>query len=53
MTVPSPREWGKEQAAKSPTWSEDKWRRIGRILGVEFVTEPAAPKSGKRGERAA
>lgn len=32
----TPNEWGRRQAALSPTWSEEKWRRVGRILGVRF-----------------
>ena len=39
----SPREWGRRQAAASPVWSEEKWKRIGVILGVEFTTEPHTP----------
>lgn len=33
----SPREWGRRQAAASPVWSEEKWQRIGAILGVDFT----------------
>lgn len=33
----SAREWGREQARNSPVWSEDKWRRIGAIFGIEFA----------------
>ena len=29
-------------AAKSPRWSEDKWKRVGVILGVEFI-QPSTP----------
>jgi hypothetical protein len=32
------RRWGREQAARSPAWSEEKWRRIGDILGVELLS---------------
>jgi hypothetical protein len=40
MTEPvSAREWGRQQAQESPLWSEKKWRRVGAILGVEFVGE--------------
>jgi hypothetical protein len=28
--------WGKAQAIESPPWSEDKWRRIAVLVGVEF-----------------
>jgi hypothetical protein len=35
----SAREWGRRQAAASPVWSEEKWQRIGTILGIEF-TQP-------------
>jgi len=44
MTEPvSAREWGRQQARDSPLWSEEKWRRVGAILGVEFLgdQEPA------------
>jgi hypothetical protein len=33
----SAREWGRREAEKSPEWSEEKWRRIGAILGVIFI----------------
>jgi hypothetical protein len=36
----SAREWGREQARNSPPWSEEKWRRVGAIFGVEFIAEP-------------
>jgi hypothetical protein len=29
-------EWGRKQAAASPKWSEEKWRRIGVILGADL-----------------
>lgn len=35
----SAREWGREQAHTSPQWSEEKWRRIGRIFQVDFVAK--------------
>jgi len=42
----SAREWGRRQAAASPVWSEEKWKRIGLILGVEFVAdEDNAPRT--------
>lgn len=34
------REWGRRQAAASPPWSEEKWRRVAAILGMEIA--PAA-----------
>jgi hypothetical protein len=36
----SAREWGRRRAAESPAWSEEKWRRVGAILGLE-LDEPA------------
>lgn len=33
------REWGRRQAARSPQWSEAKWRRVSLILGVRFLPE--------------
>jgi hypothetical protein len=35
----SAREWGQIQARSSPAWPEEKWRRIGAIFGVDFITE--------------
>lgn len=29
--------WIAEELARSPQWSEEKWERIGRIVGVKFV----------------
>jgi hypothetical protein len=37
------REWGRRQAEASPVWSEEKWRRVGAILGVELVNKDNAP----------
>ena len=37
-----PREWGRRQAASSPCWSEDKWRRVAAILGMELATPAPA-----------
>jgi hypothetical protein len=45
----SPREWGRQQAQDSPLWSEEKWRRVGAILGVEFVGEQEPAETGPRG----
>ncbi|MDQ1008708.1 hypothetical protein QFZ82_003193 [Streptomyces sp. V4I23] len=42
MNHPSAREWGRAQAAKSPAWSEERWRRISQILGVDLVEKPEA-----------
>jgi len=42
MTALSPSEWAQQQAALAPEWSEEKWQRVARILGVEFV-----PTGGK------
>jgi hypothetical protein len=35
----SGREWGLLQAGLSPAWSEEKWRRIGAIFGVDFIAD--------------
>jgi hypothetical protein len=37
--------WGKRQAARSPRWTDAKWRQVGTIFGVvltahEPTTEP-------------
>ncbi|GII02300.1 hypothetical protein [Planobispora takensis] len=29
-------EWGRRQAARSPKWTADKWRRVATVLGVEI-----------------
>ncbi len=31
------REWGRRQAAASPQWSEDKWRRVAATLGMKLA----------------
>lgn len=33
----SPREWGRQQAAASPPWSEEKWQRVAAILGIRWL----------------
>jgi hypothetical protein len=38
------REWGQRQAAASPKWSEDKWRRVAAVLGMELEPTPAKPE---------
>lgn len=48
MATVSAREWGRRQAAASPVWSEEKWQRIGAILGVELTH----PKDSADGEPA-
>jgi hypothetical protein len=36
------REWGQRQAAVSPRWTEEKWRRVATVLGMELApTSPA------------
>lgn len=45
MEPVSAREWGRGQAAVSPTWSREKWKRVGLILGVEFIDDE---KPGRR-----
>jgi hypothetical protein len=48
----SAREWGRRQAAASPVWSEQKWQRIGAILGVDLThptdSEADEPADGDR-----
>jgi hypothetical protein len=36
------REWGQRQAAASPRWTEEKWRRVAAILGVELAPASSA-----------
>lgn len=33
----SAREWGRQQAAASPRWSEDKWQRVAALLGMQLA----------------
>lgn len=51
------REWGRRQAEASPVWSEEKWRRVGAILGVELlsrdVCDPAQAQTSADESRAA
>lgn len=44
-------EWGRRQAARSPKWDRDKWRRVATVFGVEISDEisDATPESGERG----
>ena len=49
MGTVSAREWGRRQAAASPVWSEQKWQRIGAILGVDLTR----PKDGAEDRPAA
>ncbi|MCQ4043366.1 hypothetical protein ACFOSC_02085 [Streptantibioticus rubrisoli] len=37
MSDLSAREWGRMQAAKAPAWSEERWQRISKILGLELT----------------
>jgi hypothetical protein len=34
------REWGQRQAAASPPWTEEKWRRVAAVLGMELAPTP-------------
>src|SRR5690606_29162995 len=47
----SAQEWGKQQAARSPRWSEEKWQRIATVLGVCVARE--TPPDGTSGSDAA
>jgi hypothetical protein len=46
----SAQEWGKQQAARSPRWSEEKWQRIATVLGVCVARE--TPPDGTAGKDA-
>jgi hypothetical protein len=37
------REWGQRQAAASPRWTEEKWRRVAALLAMELTPTPQAP----------
>jgi hypothetical protein len=45
VTESDAREWGRRQAARAPTWSEEKWRRVGRIFGVDLVVPNDATRA--------
>jgi hypothetical protein len=47
----SAREWGREQAAASPRWSQEKWKRVGLILGVEFIDDERPGRHCKPDQR--
>lgn len=47
MATVSAREWGRRQAAASPVWSDEKWQRIGAILGVD-LTQPRTSAEDER-----
>jgi hypothetical protein len=49
----SAREWGQTQARSSPVWPEEKWRRIGRIFGVDFIAEDPPVRLGTADEATA
>jgi hypothetical protein len=34
------REWGQRQAAASPKWTEERWRRVAAVLGMELAPTP-------------
>ncbi|MFI6503488.1 hypothetical protein [Nonomuraea typhae] len=36
----SAREWGRQQADRSPRWSAEKWQRIAIALGVCVAPDP-------------
>jgi hypothetical protein len=37
-----PRDWGRRQAAASPRWSEEKWRRVAALLGMRLAPPTSA-----------
>jgi hypothetical protein len=47
------RDWGRRQAAASPPWSEDKWRRVAALLGMRLVPPYAADRDQPDGGRLA
>jgi hypothetical protein len=42
------RDWGRRQAARSPRWSDAKWRRVAQLLGIELIDK--ADNQGARKE---
>jgi hypothetical protein len=38
------REWGQRQAATSPRWSEEKWRRVAALLGMKLSPTAQTPR---------
>jgi hypothetical protein len=55
--TPDAREWGRQQAEFAPVWSDEKWRRVGAILGVKLVAQdherPSLPGPAEGPEQAA
>jgi len=49
MSESDARAWGRKQAARSPAWSEEKWRRIAQIIGVTWVQVADAAEPTARG----
>jgi hypothetical protein len=41
----SAQEWGRRQAAASPAWSEEKWQRVARLLGIRWLPSGEAEVS--------
>lgn len=47
------RDWGRRQAAASPPWSEDKWRRVAELLGMQLAPRSDADRDQERLDRSA
>ena len=41
------RDWGQRQAARSPRWSDAKWRRVAQLLGVELIDKADNQRASK------
>lgn len=37
MATLTAREWGQQQARRSPPWSDERWHRISKLLGVALT----------------
>jgi hypothetical protein len=46
------REWGQRQAAASPRWTEEKWRRIAALLGMRLAPASQVPTRTEDGSPA-
>jgi hypothetical protein len=45
------REWGRRQAAASPPWSEEKWRRVAALLGMRLAPPRTPDRSQAKDDR--
>jgi hypothetical protein len=37
------REWGQRQAATSPRWTDEKWKRVAALLSMKLAPAPQPP----------